>query len=189
MKRRDTKTELIEELTVWDEARNLPVLAGDERVIRQQGGVAMYVGTNDDAAAAAAAARCEGRGGVLLVTDRRCVWADVRGHTGRAVGWRCVALHAVSRDSAASGYPPHMYLQLDDGTEEGDDDDDDSEHVKEIRLVPDDATCLEDLFASMCEAAALNPDATDDEADEGAMFADADEEAETATTTATTEMK
>ena len=95
-----------------------------------------------------------------------------------------ISLHAVSRDRSTFPNSEHLYLMIDKkltdsegmptptSTPESSDIDDDSESdgdasdMTEIRFVPENKACLQDLFKHMSDCQALHPDPENDEEDE-----------------------
>lgn len=154
----------------WNEEAGIPALNapapaagttedGPERVLLRVDGVRIF---------ASDAAIADGTAGTLLVTTRRLRWFSGPA-LARAVDWRSVALHAVSRDTSA-GYPPCVYCQLDSSNDGGDEEG--SSSSAELRFAPEDPErSLAEIFARMSEAAAMNPDpANDAELDDDAAF-------------------
>ena len=115
-----------------------------------------------------------GRRGVLHVTTRRLVWFGDDG-AGFEVPFQALTMHAVSTDTS-EGFKPCIYAQVeglvpegfgenDDDENEDDDEDGDDEFgdTTELRLAPTDSSKLNDLFKTLCECAAMNPDSEDEE--------------------------
>jgi nucleotide-sensitive chloride channel 1A len=130
-----------------------------------------------------------GRRGVLHVTTRRLVWFGDDG-AGFEVPFQALTMHAVSTDTS-EGFKPCIYAQVeglvpegfgenDDDENEDDDEDGDDEFddTTELRLAPTDSSKLNDLFKTLCECAAMNPDSEDEEGlsgeddDEDGLFFD-----------------
>ncbi|KAJ9523845.1 hypothetical protein QJQ45_020036 [Haematococcus lacustris] len=105
--------------------------------------------------------------GHVHVTSRRVVWSSsMPDNSAVVLRYPQIMMHAVSRDLAA--FPqPCIYVQLDvesctasglppldnEAADEAEDEPD-----SELRLVPQDADCLEKMFQALCDCAALNPD-------------------------------
>mmetsp|Transcript_15568 Transcript_15568/g.18737 ORF Transcript_15568/g.18737 Transcript_15568/m.18737 type:complete len:219 (-) Transcript_15568:161-817(-) len=113
---------------------------------------------------------CEDEGS-LYITTRRVVWlSNVDQAKGYCVTYLAMTMHAISRDPQA--YPkPCIYTQIEDGGAcDGDDDEDIS--ITELRIVPSDASSLDEIFRALCDCAAMNfdPDAEGDHEDEGEFY-------------------
>lgn len=81
------------------------------------------------------------------------------------IDYPTITIHAISRgDNDRLVRKPCIYCQLDLPIQ---DQDNGVDVVPEMRLVPNDENCLDDLFLSLNECAALNPDPTDDQAFDG----------------------
>jgi len=137
--------------------------------------------------------------GSLYISESRVSWVGDAGHKF-SLEYEHIALHAVSRDTSGFPHSEHLYLMIDkklvdsDGmptptstpeSSDVDDEDeaDDGEDMTEIRFVPENKDCLQDLFKAMSECQALHPDPADSdqeaEADmEGGEGEDDDEEGE-----------
>ncbi|KAJ4887741.1 Chloride conductance regulatory protein ICln [Raphanus sativus] len=107
--------------------------------------------------------------GTLYITSRKLIWlSDVDVAKGYAVDFLSISLHAVSRDPQTYS-SPCIYTQI----EVVEDDEDDTESagvlelskIREMRLVPSDATQLDTLFDVFCECAELNPEPVEGEED------------------------
>ncbi|CEM07851.1 unnamed protein product [Vitrella brassicaformis CCMP3155] len=135
---------------------NALVLQPDESLTREQGGTRLWFNGSD-----------EGQGS-LYITSQRVVWlsSDDR-DKGMAFDYPVIILHAISRDPQA--FPqPCIYCQLKAdrppaaaaaaGEEEEGGEGDDFDALNEMRFIPQDETCLDDLFRAMSEMAALHPD-------------------------------
>eukprot|EP01018_Ginkgo_biloba_P019762 Gb_09109 [translate_table: standard] len=107
--------------------------------------------------------------GTLFITTKRLVWlSDVDKQKGYSVDFLSISLHAVSTDPEA--YPlPCIYAQIESmetdgyGDELEEPDSVSDEHldlslVTEMRLVPSDASTLDNLFRVLCACAELNPE-------------------------------
>ena len=139
--------------------------------------------------------------GTLYISESRVSWVGDAGHKF-SLEYPHIALHAVSKDMASFPNSEHLYLMIDkklvesDGiptptsTPESSDVDesseDDEEGMTEIRFVPENKGCLQDLFKAMSDCQALHPDPEDAQEDEedaadngeeesGGQFDDADE--------------
>ncbi|XP_056845697.1 chloride conductance regulatory protein ICln-like isoform X1 [Raphanus sativus] len=108
--------------------------------------------------------------GTLYITSRKLIWlSDVDVAKGYAVDFLSISLHAVSRDPQTYS-SPCIYTQI----EVVEDDEDDTESagvlelskIREMRLVPSDATQLDTLFDVFCECAELNPEPVEEEEEE-----------------------
>ncbi|KAM9733820.1 methylosome subunit pICln isoform 2-T3 [Menidia menidia] len=100
---------------------------------------------------------------------------------GFCLEYPSIGLHAISRD--ASAFPQeHLYVMVNgrlseenegpmgdrraEEEEDGSSGDEEEEGViTEVRFVPGDKTCLEPLFAAMCECQALHPDPEDQDSE------------------------
>lgn len=113
--------------------------------------------------------------GTLYITSKKVVWlSDVDRTKGYAVDFLSLSLHAVSTDPEA--YPsPCIYTQIETGDDEDESEDSEPEcnevldlsKIREMRLVPSGAGQLETLFDVFCECAELNPDAIEEDEEEG----------------------
>ena len=116
---------------------------------------------------------------------------DAAGAAGFAAPFTSVTMHAVSRGGGDGGFDrPCIYAQVEgappDGVktggeekekeEEEEEEDggggggvgvDDFDEMTELRLVPTDPSALDDVFNTMSECAAMNPDDDDDDDDGG----------------------
>ncbi|CAL8464249.1 g3784 [Coccomyxa elongata] len=111
--------------------------------------------------------------GSLYITTRRIIWV---GGTEKsyAADFQHINMHAISTDQSAF-QRPCIYMQMEPSTsgfagDEADTDDLENEETPEVRLVPSDASALEDLFQVLCDCAALNPDPGQEGDDEDAEF-------------------
>lgn len=132
-----------------------------EELIRVQPSVSIVVGT-----------RAPESPGTLYISSKQVVWlSDVDRAKGYVVDFLSLSLHAVSRDPEA--YPsPCIYTQIeteddDEDVDEGSDNESvealDLSKVTEMRLVPSDASQLDNLFEIFCECAELNPEPIEEE--------------------------
>ncbi|XWS37705.1 hypothetical protein CRYUN_Cryun19dG0067800 [Craigia yunnanensis] len=112
--------------------------------------------------------------GTLYVTTKQVVWlSDVDRAKGYAVDFLSLSLHAVSRDPEAY-HSPCIYTQIETEADEDESEDSDSDcnevldlsKVKEMRLIPSDASHLDTLFQIFCECAELNPEPIEGEEEE-----------------------
>lgn len=99
--------------------------------------------------------------GSLFITTKRFLFI------GRASAYDIdipyIVLHAISKDPES--YPqPCLYLQLDT------DEDASDQSTNEIHVVTEEEKDLFPLFEAMSYAASINPDALDDEDDDGLIF-------------------
>ncbi|XP_010550572.1 PREDICTED: chloride conductance regulatory protein ICln isoform X2 [Tarenaya hassleriana] len=113
--------------------------------------------------------------GTLYITSRKVIWlSDVDREKGYAVDFLSISLHAVSRDPEAYS-SPCIYTQIEVGEDEDESEESDSESgevvdlskIREMRLVPSDASQLDTLFEVFCECAELNPEPIEDNEEEG----------------------
>lgn len=89
---------------------------------------------------------------LIFYNSTECIYID----------YPTITIHAISRgDNDRLVRKPCIYCQLDCQIQ---DQGDGVDIVPEMRLVPNDDSCLDDLFLSLNECAALNPDPTDDQA-------------------------
>ncbi|KAL8427616.1 hypothetical protein Efla_005791 [Eimeria flavescens] len=135
--------------------------------------------------------------GVLFVTSQRVAWLSADGFSF-ALSYLSIVLHALSTDPQASARPC-LYCQIkgdalplpvanghqpvgvaasDSGEameEEAAEAAEDDEAMVELKFIPDDASCLQRLFAVVSEMAALHPDpdAGDLDGDEEELFDEA----------------
>lgn len=89
---------------------------------------------------------------LMFYNSNQCIYID----------YPTITIHAISRgDNDRLVRKPCIYCQLDLPIQ---DNGDGVDTVPEMRLVPNDDECLDDLFLSLNECAALNPDPSDDQA-------------------------
>ena len=132
--------------------------------------------------------------GELYITDARVAFVprDPTSTSAYACEYRCLALHAISREDDRYGSGGCVYCQIDGGADapsattttnedEANDDephDEDDPVTAHVRFVPKDATTLEEIYRAMSEGSLLNPDPDaeeyDDDDDE---YVDDDDEA------------
>jgi nucleotide-sensitive chloride channel 1A len=161
--------------------RSHPPLPADDETIATSLPITFHVG--DDVV---------GTVGTLYLTTRRVVFfPDAAGAAGFAAPFTSVTMHAVSRGGGDGGFDrPCIYAQVEgappDGVktggeetekeEEEEEEDggggggvgvDDFDEMTELRLVPTDPSALDDVFNTMSECAAMNPDDDDDDDDDG----------------------
>ncbi|KAF9024919.1 hypothetical protein BDZ89DRAFT_1068699 [Hymenopellis radicata] len=105
--------------------------------------------------------------GTLYVIDSYLVFMQNQGDEGVQIQYPAITLHAISR---TEGERPAVYCQLDDAfgeTTRMETDDDDP--IRELKIIPNDATALNNIFEALSLCASLHPDAAlpdDDEDDE-----------------------
>ena len=148
---------------------------------------AMTIGDDDPASSAIP--------GELYITDARVAFVprDPTSTSAYACEYRCLALHAISREDDRYGSGGCVYCQIDGGadapsapTTTNDDDANDDEPYDEddpvtahVRFVPKDATTLEEIYRAMSEGSLLNPDPDaerfDDDDDDDEFLEDDDE--------------
>jgi len=123
--------------------------------------------------------------GKLYISESRVSWVGDGGSGHQfSLTYEHISLHAVSRDRSTFPNSEHLYLMIDKkltdsegmptptSTPESSDIDDDSESdgdasdMTEIRFVPENKACLQDLFKHMSDCQALHPDPENDEEDE-----------------------
>jgi hypothetical protein len=98
--------------------------------------------------------------GTLYITTKNIIFYNSNQCIN--IDYPTITIHAISRgDNDRLVRKPCIYCQLDLPIQ---DQGDGVDIVPEMRLVPNDDTCLDDLFLSLNECAALNPDAMDDQA-------------------------
>ncbi|CAK0786113.1 hypothetical protein CVIRNUC_009326 [Coccomyxa viridis] len=149
-----------------DFADGMPVLEEDEdeELAKSYPAVAVTLGSSHDLGS-----------GTLYVTTRRVIWQAAAGsRRGLYVEFEHINMHAIASDQSAAR-KPCIYMQLEPSTsafadttdaeaeEEGD-------ATPEVRLVPEDSSTLEDLFQTLCDCAALNPDPGDGDDEEDGDF-------------------
>ncbi|KAL4346955.1 hypothetical protein GQ457_17G026040 [Hibiscus cannabinus] len=111
--------------------------------------------------------------GTLYITTRQVVWlSDLDRAKGYAVDFLSLSLHAVSRDPEAYS-SPCIYTQIETEDDEAEDESEDSDSecsevldlskIREMRLIPSDASQLDTLFQVFCECAELNPEPIEEE--------------------------
>ncbi|XP_039046425.1 chloride conductance regulatory protein ICln-like isoform X2 [Hibiscus syriacus] len=111
--------------------------------------------------------------GTLYITTRQVVWlSDLDRTKGYAVDFLSLSLHAVSRDPEAYS-SPCIYTQIETEDDEVEDEPEDSDSecsevldlskIREMRLIPSDASQLDTLFQVLCECAELNPEPVEEE--------------------------
>lgn len=117
--------------------------------------------------------------GTLYITTRSVHWlSDTDMGKGFKTAFRSITMHAVSRDTETF---PHacIYMQVESGESAGayeEEEDEEADGTLELRIVPADAACLEAVFQALCDCAALNPDADDEDGDEeGGFFCNEEE--------------
>jgi len=121
--------------------------------------------------------------GKLYISESRVSWVGDAGHQF-SLTYEHISLHAVSRDRSTFPNSEHLYLMIDKkltdsegmptptSTPESSDLDDDSESddeasdMTEIRFVPENKACLQDLFRHMSDCQALHPDPENEEEEE-----------------------
>lgn len=141
----------------------MPVLDADEgeELAKRFEAISLVLGNNLDL----------GRGS-LYITTRRVIWVN-GADKSYAADFQHINMHAISTDQSAF-QRPCIYMQMEpsssDVPADGDDDDLENEVTPEVRLVPTDASALEDLFQVLCDCAALNPDPGQEGDDEDAEF-------------------
>ena len=148
---------------------------------------AMTIGDDDPASSAIP--------GELYITDARVAFVprDPTSTSAYACEYRCLALHAISREDDRYGSGGCVYCQIDGGadapsastTTNADDANDDEPYDEDdpvtahVRFVPKDATTLEEIYRAMSEGSLLNPDPDaerfDDDDDDDEFLEDDDE--------------
>lgn len=120
--------------------------------------------------------------GELIVSNTGLQWREVDTNADLQVPCRSVVVHAISRDTSA--FPEECIYCMTDGSfplpcgngsaEDRDNPDEgaeESEHLCELRLVPDDKSLLDAIYAAIVECQSLNPDTdSGDSSDEGEWF-------------------
>ncbi|KAJ7646774.1 regulator of volume decrease after cellular swelling-domain-containing protein [Roridomyces roridus] len=106
--------------------------------------------------------------GTLFVIESVLVFMSTTGR-GWQIEYPSITLHAMSRGEAG----PSIYCQLDESV--GSSNDDGDAEMRELSIIPMDATSLEPIFDALSHCATLHPD----KADEDAM-ADDDDDADEA---------
>ncbi|CAL5227014.1 g9905 [Coccomyxa viridis] len=149
-----------------DFSDGMPVLDEDdeEELANSYPSVAVILGSSHDLGT-----------GTLFITTRRVIWqGDAGSRRGLYADFQNINMHAISNDQSAAR-KPCIYMQLEPSTSafadtaEGEADDDE-DITPEVRLVPEDSSKLEELFQTLCDCAALNPDPQDADAEEDAEF-------------------
>lgn len=98
--------------------------------------------------------------GTLYITTKNIMFYN--SNECITIDYPTITIHAISRgNNDRLVRKPCIYCQLDLTIP---DQEDGADVVPEMRLVPNDESCLDDLFLSLNECAALNPDPTDDQA-------------------------
>lgn len=98
--------------------------------------------------------------GTLYITTKNLIFYNSTDCIN--IDYPTITIHAISRgDNDRLVRQPCIYCQLDLPLQ---DQGDGADIVPEMRLVPTDQNCLDDLFLSLNECAALNPDPSDDQA-------------------------
>ena len=148
---------------------------------------AMTIGDDDPASSAIP--------GELYITDARVAFVprDPTSTSAYACEYRCLALHAISREDDRYGSGGCVYCQIDGGADapsastttnaaDANDDepyDEDDPVTAHVRFVPKDATTLEEIYRAMSEGSLLNPDPDaerfDDDDDDDEFLEDDDE--------------
>ncbi|XP_070538122.1 methylosome subunit pICln-like isoform X2 [Ptychodera flava] len=116
----------------------------------------------------------------------RLSWTDVSGK-GFSLEYPAISLHAVSRD--LSSFPHEcLYVMVDynldseittDRIEDEDSDNNEEQSpITEIRFIPEDKSCLDNMFDAMAKCQALHPDEEDSDVEDEHNYEDADEEEE-----------
>ncbi|KAE8709683.1 Chloride conductance regulatory protein ICln [Hibiscus syriacus] len=111
--------------------------------------------------------------GTLYITTRQVVWhSDLDRAKGYAVDFLSLSLHAISRDPEAYS-SPCIYTQIETEDDEVEDETEDSDSecsdfldlskIREMRLIPSDASQLDTLFLVFCDCAELNPEPIEEE--------------------------
>ncbi|KAI0701220.1 regulator of volume decrease after cellular swelling-domain-containing protein [Cytidiella melzeri] len=94
---------------------------------------------------------------------------------GIQIEYPSITLHAISRGETG----PSIYCQLDESTAipDGNADEEETAEMRELTIVPKEATALEPIFEALSVCAALHPDPAgeDDMDDDDDAFIDADE--------------
>ncbi|GAO46655.1 hypothetical protein SAICODRAFT_21673 [Saitoella complicata NRRL Y-17804] len=98
----------------------------------------------------------ESKGGVYVNSHNLLVW-NAEEPKGVEVPYRSITLHALQRGDA-----PCIYLQLSLSGGE-----DEMEDFVEVRVVPEDASHLDAIFAALSACASLHPDPRDDDEEDG----------------------
>ncbi|KAL4860258.1 Chloride conductance regulatory protein ICln [Chlorella vulgaris] len=162
------------------DAQGGPLLDEDEALLQQFERVQLVIGAAAD----------QGEG-TLFITEGRIIWLSA---AQQDLGYSCdfptIAMHAVATD-AESSQRPCLYLQLDNGCDDGgafglgsggsassgnsasgseDSEEEADDLLPELRLIPAEESQLEALFQAFCEGAERNPDTSDEEEGEGAGF-------------------
>ena len=97
--------------------------------------------------------------GTLYVTTRQLIFLS-SSNVCISIDYPTITIHAISRgENDRLVRRPCIYCQLELGGDNGDYD-----VVSEMRLVPNNESCLDELFFALNECAALNPDPEDDQA-------------------------
>jgi len=121
--------------------------------------------------------------GKLYIAESRVSWVGDAGHQF-SLAYEHISLHAVSKDTTAFPHSEHLYLMIDkkltdsegmptpnstpESSDVDDDDDGDSTSgdMTEIRFVPENKACLQDLFKHMSDCQALHPDPENEDEDQ-----------------------
>mmetsp|Transcript_14254 Transcript_14254/g.19652 ORF Transcript_14254/g.19652 Transcript_14254/m.19652 type:complete len:218 (+) Transcript_14254:251-904(+) len=111
--------------------------------------------------------------GTLYITTRKVHWlSDTDTSKDFEVPFRSITMHAVSRDSES--FPtPCIYMQVEFPSIERESDDEDD--ITEMRVIPSDSDCIDQIFQVLCDCAALNPDLDCEENGEGEFYFNEDE--------------
>lgn len=102
--------------------------------------------------------------GHLYISSRRLIWLKSgEPPKGYFATFPTITMHAISQEPH-----PCIYAQLESTS--SDSIVDEEEPYPEIRLTPTDSTELQNIFETLCQCAALNPDPVDEEDSDGGDF-------------------
>ncbi|KAL3134055.1 hypothetical protein ABBQ32_008484 [Trebouxia sp. C0010 RCD-2024] len=132
-----------------------PQLDNEEQLAGDYPGIRLLVGDDGEVGQ-----------GHLYISSKRIIWVSVAEPVkGCCATFPTITMHAISQEPA-----PCIYAQLEAANSESSEEEDDDTYP-EIRLIPADSSKLQEIFETLCQCAALNPDSNDDDdSDEGDFF-------------------
>lgn len=132
-----------------------PQLDNEEQLAGEYPGIRLVVGDDGEVGQ-----------GHLFISSKRIIWlSEAEPVKGCCATFPTITMHAISQEPA-----PCIYAQLETASSESSEEDV-SNTYPEIRLIPADSSKLQEIFETLCQCAALNPDsADDDDSEEGDLY-------------------